>query len=215
MKSSPLDPGAFRCPDTLFRLTFTTRGAGPATCVGKRRRSGRVGGDELESPLEDEDDLDVPRAPCTRLDASITGFLEELALQKPGTANQKPQNAPLPRCAKARVGNNWQGIRSRVVSYDRYVLWSKQNPAMVLLFRNLQKLADLLNARLLYQVYQPSSPRLSCMDDQRLIHHNTTNIGGQADNPYPAQLHTWEGLRLVNIKRHPGGTRGLIPRTPD
>ena len=67
----------FRRLDALFCLIFTTRGAGPITCAGRRRRSGRAGGDELESPIEKADDLDVPRARMkisVLTDISVLGF---------------------------------------------------------------------------------------------------------------------------------------------
>ena len=87
------------------------------------------------------------------------------------------------------------------MSYGRYILSGKQDLVVALPLGNVQKSANLLNARLLHPFHQPPSPSLSCMSNQQLVHHNT---GIYADKLELAQLQTWEGLRPVNIKWQPG-----------
>ena len=57
------------------------------------------------------------------------------------------------------------------MSHGRYVLSGKQNLVMELPLGNLQKSANLFNTRLLHPFHQPSPQGLSCMNDQRLVHH--------------------------------------------
>ena len=57
--------------------------------------------------------------------------------------------------------------------HGRYILSGKQNLIMALLLGNIQKSADLLNARLLHPFQQPSPQSLSCTSNQQLVHHNT------------------------------------------
>ena len=70
---------------------------------GQRPLAHRPGAEDESEPRVDEaDNPDAIRAPCTRLDASTTGSLKELAPLV--VVRLQAQSAPLPRHLKAMAG---------------------------------------------------------------------------------------------------------------